>query len=160
MVWENDPFVHKSALGSLFWLFADNFLLSIAVRAGWQQSTWDIWLLHNLVPASWLLKSSCWTCLFERKKKHYKADKYTQNSYQNWHIRYAFKLLCGAVIIIILTVGIILFTLLPRKIAPWDCCDDSDLNLFMSIADTDTKMILKYFSIRYNIRLISNMRLN
>lgn len=30
---------------------------------------WDIRQLYNLVPASWLLKSLCWICLFERGKK-------------------------------------------------------------------------------------------
>lgn len=130
-----------SALGFPLWLHADNYLLSIAARAGWQESAWDIRQLYNLVPASWLLKSSCWTCPFEKKKKHYETDMYTQNSYQSWHIKYTLKLLYWAVIIIILTVDIIVFTLLPRKIAPWYCCVDSDLNLFMSRAYRDTKTI-------------------
>lgn len=150
-----------SALGFLLWLLADNYLLSITVRAGWQESAWDITQLYNLVPASWLLKSSYWTCLFERKKKHYETDMYTQNSYQSWHIKYTFKLLCWAVIIIILTVAIIVFTLLPRKIAPWYCCVDADLNLFMSRAYKYTKITSKIFlGRRYNIRHFSKARLN
>lgn len=61
--------VYRSALGFPLWLLADNDLLSIAARARWQESGWNIRQLYNLVPASWLLKSSCWTCLSERKKK-------------------------------------------------------------------------------------------
>lgn len=69
LLWQNRPLGNESALGFLLWLLADNYLLSIAVRAGWQESARDIRQLYNLVPASWLLKSSCWTCLCERKKK-------------------------------------------------------------------------------------------
>lgn len=58
-----------------------------------------------------LLNLSLWKERNKKAKTQYGTDIYTQNSYQSWCIRYTYKLLYWAVIIIILTISIIVLTI-------------------------------------------------